>query len=80
MLLVVARGVDATTATEAAGAGNGEPVEALRVSVLIAMPAPPRSFKSLSGIIDESDDRVFEEYALGVVDVPWDDGKDCTFG
>lgn len=84
------RGSDAArqrneAAATAGGGGDkgervGEPVEALRVSVLITMPAPPRSFKSLSGIIDESDDRVFEEYALGVVDVPWDDGKDCTFG
>lgn len=59
------------------GGGNGEragePVEALRVSVLIAMPtqAPRSSFKSVNGIVDELDGRLFGEYALGVLDVPW---------
>lgn len=71
----------------AASGGNddrvGEPVEALRVSVLIAMPAPLRSTKSVSGIDDDtSDGRLSGEFALGVLDVPWkaSEGKDCAFG
>jgi len=77
-------GPDGEKDASSTGGGNGErggePVEALRVSVLIAMPAPARSLKSASGIVDEPDGRLFGEYSLGVLDVPWHDGKDCTFG
>ncbi|KLO06990.1 hypothetical protein SCHPADRAFT_1001977 [Schizopora paradoxa] len=81
-------GSDAVTREEGAASGGnderaGEPVEALRVSVLIAMPAPSRSSKSVSGIDDDKPDgRLSGEFALGVLDVPWQasEGKDCTFG
>lgn len=80
-------GAGRVTKDEGAASGGdgeraGEPVEALRVSVLIAMPAPPRSSKSVSGIDDEPDSRLSGEFALGELDVPWraSEGKDCAFG